>query len=91
MEESNFVGVELYNQKTDGKWISFYLQSETEKTQKYYVVTKEYFPKKLGEIKWFGKWRQYSFFPEPNTVFEKQCMKDIISFIEDLMLKRKKK
>jgi hypothetical protein len=83
--------MEGLNQKIDGKWISFHLQSETEKTQKYDVLTKEYHPnKKLGEIKWFGRWRTYAFFPEPDTVFEKQCMKDITNFIEDLILKRKK-
>jgi len=73
----------------EANWIAFHLYEDTGKTKKYLVVTKECFPKKLGEIKWFGKWRKYSFFPEPNTIFENQCLNDIIKFIEKLMLERK--
>ena len=73
----------------ESKWIIFSLYEDTGKTKKYYVFTKDFVSLKLGEIKWFGRWRQYSFFPEPNTVFEKQCLKDITNFIETLMLNRK--
>ena len=38
----------------------------------------------LGEIKWFGRWRQYSFFPRPETIFNKDCLNDIISYIRGL-------
>ena len=31
----------------------------------------------LGTIKWFPHWRQYGFYPEQGTVFEKTCLKDI--------------
>jgi hypothetical protein len=27
----------------------------------------------LGLIRWFGRWRQYSFFPGAELVFEKTC------------------
>jgi hypothetical protein len=75
----------------DAKWIIFNLYEDTGKTKKYHVFTKDIFiSTKLGEIKWFGRWRQYAFFPEPNTVFEKQCMKDITNFLENLMLERKR-
>jgi hypothetical protein len=74
----------------DAKWIIFSLYDDTGKTKKYYVFTKDTpISIKLGEIKWFGRWRQYAFFPEPNTVFEKQCLKDITNFLEKLMLERK--
>ena len=75
----------------ESKWIVFILYEDTGKTKKYNILTKDIPSIKLGEIKWFGRWRQYSFFPEPNTVFEKQCLKDITNFIETLMLDRKKK
>ena len=74
----------------ESKWIVFNLYEDTGKTKKYNVLTKDSVSIKLGEIKWFGRWRQYSFFPEPNTVFEKQCLTDITNFIVKLMNERKK-
>lgn len=38
----------------------------------------------LGEIKWFGRWHQYAFFPKSETVFNTECLSDIQSFIERL-------
>ena len=36
----------------------------------------------LGKIAWFSSWRKYAFFPEPNTVFEEDCLRDIADFCE---------
>lgn len=36
----------------------------------------------LGEIRWFGRWRKYCFFPADSAVFEQVCMRDISDFIE---------
>lgn len=36
----------------------------------------------LGRIKWLGRWRQYSFDPEPNLTFEKTCLRTIADFCE---------
>jgi len=44
----------------------------------------------LGEIKWFSRWRQYTFFPRPETIFNSECLDDIRSYIKDLMDERKK-
>ena len=44
----------------------------------------------LGQIKWFGHWRKYSFFPNTNTIFEHQCLRDIALTLEILMDERKK-
>lgn len=77
--------------KTSSKWIIFSLYENTGKTLKYNIYTKDTPPIKLGEIRWFGRWRQYAFFPEPNTVYEKQCMQDITNFLKKLMLDRKTK
>lgn len=74
----------------ESKWIKFSLTEDTGKTKKYFVSTNDFESIKLGEVKWFGRWRQYAFFPEPDTVFEHQCMKDIVVFMEDLMQQRKK-
>ena len=36
----------------------------------------------LGEVKWFGRWRGYAFFPELYTIYEQKCMREIADFIE---------
>lgn len=38
----------------------------------------------LGEIKWFGRWRQYSFFPRPETIFNVECLNNILKYIKML-------
>lgn len=43
----------------------------------------------IGEIKWFGRWRQYCFFPTYNTVWNTTCMKEILDTIKCLMDDRK--
>lgn len=37
----------------------------------------------LGQIKWYGPWRQYCFFPNDlaETVFNVACLQDICHFI----------
>lgn len=42
----------------------------------------------LGKIKWYGAWRQYCFYPEPETIFNTGCMDDIQRVILDLMADR---
>jgi hypothetical protein len=36
----------------------------------------------LGMIGWFGRRRGYAFFPLPERVFERTCLRDIADFIE---------
>ena len=42
----------------------------------------------LGDVRWYGSWRQYCFYPEANTVFNVGCMKDINDFIGQQMQAR---
>jgi len=44
---------------------------------------------RLGHIAWFGRWRQYAFFPAADTVFNRACLDDIAGFIRDRMAERK--
>lgn len=37
---------------------------------------------KLGEIKWFGAWRKYCFYPESDTIFDNKCLNYIIEFLD---------
>lgn len=70
------------------EWIFFRLKKKGEKTDVYEVLTRDE-KLKLGEVKWFGRWRKYSFFPEPETVFETACLGDIQNFLFELMEKRR--
>ena len=72
----------------ESKFIYFTLQHDTGKTKIYNVYSKEG-DFMLGQIRWYGPWRCYALMPEKQTVFEKTCLKDILSFIEKLMLDRK--
>ena len=42
----------------------------------------------IGEVYWHGQWRQYCFFPAPQTVFSAGCLADIQTFIKELMRAR---
>lgn len=63
------------------KWIEFILMDDTGKTNRWQVVTKEG-NIVLGSVHWFGRWHQYSFFPLPDTAYERQCLRDIADFCE---------
>jgi hypothetical protein len=42
----------------------------------------------LGQIKWYGAWRQFCFWPEPATIFNIGCMTDIEAEIAALRNER---
>lgn len=44
----------------------------------------------LGEVKWYGPWRQYCFFPDGYTVFSAGCMDDINDFMRNLRAAERK-
>jgi hypothetical protein len=35
----------------------------------------------IGWVKWWGPWRQYTFQPEPRTVFHAGCLSDLAAFL----------
>lgn len=43
----------------------------------------------LGRIQWYAQWRQYTFSPSCPTIWNRDCMNDIIFFINNLMKDRK--
>lgn len=63
------------------------VERSTRKTPIVYVTSKST-GVRLGEIKWFGRWRQFCFFPEPKTTFNRSCMNDINKAINELMAER---
>lgn len=36
----------------------------------------------LGMVRWYPGWRCYAFYPCPETIFEKKCLRDIALFCE---------
>lgn len=37
---------------------------------------------RLGHVSWFGRWRCYAFWPDPRTIYERECLRDIADFCE---------
>lgn len=72
------------------KYLAFHLIKDTGKTKVWDVASRHSYTK-LGTIKWYAPWRRYSFYPEPDTLFDCRCMTVLIDFITAEMDKRKGK
>jgi len=69
------------------KYIEFEVSEVKKKTTVFNIKKKDTLFS-LGKIKWFGAWRKYCFFPEEEVVFDVDCLKTIILFIEKIMKER---
>ena len=64
------------------KWIKFKEhQVPNRKTKIWIVVTNDSIEQPLGAIQWYSPWRKYCFTPGEKTIFEEDCLKDIIDFM----------
>ena len=72
------------------EWIRFDLVGPTPsgKTQIWNVVLKDQ-SVIGGQVRWFGAWRKYAFFPNPSTLYEQDCLRDIARFIESQTLSQR--
>jgi hypothetical protein len=43
----------------------------------------------LGIVRWFGRWRQYTFWPSSDTIYSPGCLRDVAAFLDALMTERK--
>jgi len=59
-------------------------RKQNPKTWIYLVRTNDIQSALLGTVKYFARWRQYGFFPEAGTVYEKTCLSDIKEFCIEL-------
>jgi len=73
----------------DSKYLTFKIIENKPKTQVYAVYSKLH-GDRLAIIKWFPRWRQYTFFPETGTIWNNECLNDISAFLDDLKKERKK-
>lgn len=44
---------------------------------------------RLGTIRWYGPWRQYTFWPQAGCIFNRECLREIIDYCDDLMRARR--
>lgn len=79
---------------SEAKYIEFHWAgySKSGSTETWRVMPKNNNDGLIGTIKWYGSWRCYAFYPFPECVFEKQCLRDIANFCEKVTkLQREKK
>lgn len=70
------------------KWLNFYIVEEKPKTVVIHVInTSNQF---LGEIKWDGPWRQYTYNIDGEIKFNNRCLSDIASVLTSLNNQHKK-
>lgn len=69
------------------RWLRFVKAGDSGKTMIFDVESKTQ-NTLLGQIKWFGRWRQYAFFPCQGTCFNQECLADIIDWMQQLMASR---
>lgn len=59
------------------------------KTPIYYVF--EYNTNCIGEIKWYGPWRKFCFYPDKDTIWDSKCLMQIVEQLDIINLKYKEK
>jgi hypothetical protein len=57
-----------------------FTEVETSKLTKHWWVTSTS-GSRLGVVKFFPRWRCYSFFPEEDTTFNDGCLTDLATFV----------
>ena len=66
------------------KYLEFKQVPYEGKTKRFEVISKSH-GYSLGRISWYGAWRQYIFSPAFKTVWNRDCLKDIQDFLQQLM------
>lgn len=69
------------------QYLSF-VEAPTKGKTKVIAIVNRHHEEIIGEIRWFGRWRQYCFFPRGETVWNTTCMDDVNSVIKQLREER---
>ena len=69
--------------RTEYVYLAFVKVESTGKTEKYMCLNKKS-AGQLGEVKWYGAWRQYCYFPLAQAVYSSGCLTDISDFLNQL-------
>lgn len=75
------------------KWLEFIEATPPGRKTKVYMVKNKETGAWLGDIKWYGAWRKYSFFTKAimdhskpvQFIFEASCLQDITDMLKYLM------
>lgn len=59
-------------------------RSNSGKTLIFRVFNKDYSDVDLGIIKWNGGYRKYAFYPDGNSYYEEDYLRNIAEFLEEL-------
>ena len=71
------------------KWLQFFIVDRKPKTLVIHVInTNNQF---LGQIGWYGAWRQYVYESEDGIIYNNQCLKDIAGVCTRLNNEHKEK
>lgn len=70
---------------TESKYLFFSDVTPDGRATKIISVCSQHSGDRLAQIKWFGRWHQYCFYPEPGTIFNKGCLSDINDRIDTEM------
>lgn len=67
--------------KGKSKYLEF-IEIEQKPKTKVYLCRNKMTGDKLGIIKWYPPFRKYAFFSQDGIVFDRNCLEDIIAFID---------
>ena len=65
-------------------FIEFELVEKKPKTNVYNVISTSR-GDLLGQIYWYPQWRQYIFEPNDDTIWNRICLREVITFLQNLM------
>lgn len=65
------------------EFIEFIRKTSSGKTERYTCQNRRS-AGELGEVKYYGAWRQYCYFPTAQAVYSKGCLDDISHFVARL-------
>ena len=72
------------------EWIKFVEVKDTGKTKIFEVYNKKH-GGYGGQIRWYGGWRGYAYYPENDSRYDSDWLYEVAEFIDRLMLQRKLK
>jgi hypothetical protein len=69
--------------KVLGKWTTaiWVGQSVSGKTQVWRIRANADDMMVLGQVRWYGRWRQYVFFPSGHTLWNPDCLDEVSTFV----------
>lgn len=76
---------------TDNEYIEFReIDNPGRKTRIWHVVSRSS-GQTLGDVRWYGAWRQYCFYPFSATIWNVGCLATVQEFINEQMAARRKR